>query len=105
MNVIPFDRARARVRIGAPPRIEPPAALTSAVRAADIAHSADADGEDRLRMRQNLAAFLVIVAIVTAGIWLMASLEYYSRLQSCMIAGHRNCMPLQAKYLSQPYWR
>jgi hypothetical protein len=105
MNVIPFDRARARTRIGAPPRIEPPATLTRPVRLAHIAHPADEDGEDRLRMRQNLAAFLVIVAIVTAGTWLMASLHYYSRLQSCVVAGHRNCLPLDAKYLAHPYWR
>ena len=56
-------------------------------------------------MRQNLAAFLVIVAIVGAGTWLISSLHYYSRLQSCMEAGHRNCLPLQVKYLAQPYWR
>jgi hypothetical protein len=105
MNVIPLDRARARLRAGTPPRIEPPAALTRPMRAADFAHPPSDDDEDRLRMRQNLAAFLVIIAIVTAGIWLMASLQYYSRLQSCALAGHRNCLSLQAKYLSQPYWR
>jgi hypothetical protein len=105
MNVIPLDRARARLRsrIGAPRRIEPPAALTSPVR--PHAQAAADESEDRLRMRQNLAAFLVIVAIVGAGTWLMASLHYYSRLQSCMEAGHRNCLPLQVKYLAQPYWR
>jgi hypothetical protein len=35
----------------------------------------------------------------------MASLHHYSRLQTCLEAGHRNCLPLQAKYLVQPYWR
>jgi hypothetical protein len=105
MNVIPLDRARARLRsrIGAPRRIEPPAALTSPVRS--HAQAADDESEDRLRMRQNLAAFLVIVAIVGAGTWLMTSLHYYSRLQTCIEAGHRNCLPLQVKYLAQPYWR
>jgi hypothetical protein len=105
MNVIPLDRARARLRsrIGAPPRIEPPAALTRPLRAGT--ETADDEDEDRLRMRQNLAAFLVIVAIVAAGTWLMASLHRYSQLQACLEAGHRNCLPLQAKYLAQPYWR
>jgi hypothetical protein len=107
MNVIPLDRARAqlRSRIGAPRRIEPPAALASPARQVRSAQISDEASEDRLRMRQNLAAFLVIVAIVAAGTWLMASLHYYSRLQTCLEAGHRNCLPLQAKYLAQPYWR
>ena len=107
MNVIPLDRARARLRsrIGARRRIEPPAALTSPMRPVHHAQVADDESEDRLRMRQNLAAFLVIVAIVGAGTWLMTSLHYYSRLQTCMEAGHRNCLPLQVKYLAQPYWR
>lgn len=111
MNVISLDRARARLnsRILASRRIEPPAALTSPVPPVRdpvrSAQAADDEREDRLRMRQNLAAFLVIVAIVAAGTWLMASLHYYSRLQTCLEAGHRNCLPLQAEYLAQPYGR
>ena len=107
MNVIPLDRARARLRprIVATPRIEPPATLTRPLRAAERAAAAEDADEDRLRMRQNLAAFLVIVAIVAAGTWLLGNLHYYSRLQSCMLAGHRNCLPLETKYLAQPYWR
>jgi hypothetical protein len=107
MNVISLERARARLRsrIGAPRRIEPPSALTSAVRPLPETEAADEESEDRLRMRQNLAAFLLIVALVGAGTWLMTSLHYYSHLQACLEAGHRNCLPLQAKYLVQPYWR
>jgi hypothetical protein len=111
MNVISLDRARARLssRIPASRRIEPPAALTSSVpparNAVRSAQTADDEREDRLRMRQNLAAFLVIVAIVAAGTWLMASLHHYSRLRTCLEAGHRNCLPLPAEYLAQPYWR
>ena len=111
MNVISLDRARARLssRILASRRIEPPAALTSPVPPARnpvrSAQAADDEREDRLRMRQNLAAFLVIVAIVAAGTWLMASLHHYSRLRTCLEAGHRNCLPLQVEYLAQPYGR
>jgi hypothetical protein len=110
MNVISLDRARARLssRMVAPRRIEPPAALTGPVRPSGNPANSPSDDdriEDRLRMRQNLAAFLVIIAIVAAGTWLMASLHYYSRLQACMEAGHRNCVQLQVKYLAQPYWR
>jgi hypothetical protein len=103
MNVISLDRARTRLRPSRP--VEPPAALTSPVRSAPRTPTADDESEERLRMRQNLAAFLVIVAIVTVGSWLMASLHHHSRLQACLEVGHRNCMPLQAKSLAQPYWR
>jgi hypothetical protein len=108
MNVVSLDRARARLRsrTGVPRCIEPPAALASPAHAAHSAQAADdEEGEDRLRMRQNLAAFLVIVAIVAAGTWLMANLHHYSRLQTCLEAGHRNCLPLQAEHMAQPYWR
>ena len=107
MNVISFDRARDRLRgahLSGPRRIEPPSALSVPRRPARAANDTDAH-EDRLRMRQNVAAFLVIVAIVGFGSWLMASLHYYSRLQTCIEAGHRNCLPLESKYLASPYWR
>ncbi len=105
MNVISLDRARSqRSRTLPPRRIEPPAALTGPLRPA-CTHADEEEIEDRLRMRQNLAAALVIVAIVAAGTWLMASLHYYSRLQTCLEAGHRNCLPLNSEYLADPYWR
>jgi hypothetical protein len=102
MNVISLERARSRLR--AQPRIEPPAMLSAPVPVPLRAHAAD-DGEDRLRMRQNLAAFAVIVVILALGSWLMDSLQHYSRLQACIEAGHRNCMPLHAEYLPSPYGR
>jgi ferric-dicitrate binding protein FerR (iron transport regulator) len=102
MNVISLDRARARLR--AQQRIEPPSALGLPARHAMRPHTTD-DGEDRLRMRQNAAAFAVIVAIVVLGSWLMQSLQYSSRLQACFEAGHHNCLPLEPRYLSSPYYR
>jgi hypothetical protein len=100
MNVISLDRARARLR--GPRRIEPPSALGVSVRPARLARDAD---DDRLRMRQNVAAFLVIAAIVGVGAWLMESLHYHSRLQACVEAGHRNCLTLATKYMAMPYER
>jgi hypothetical protein len=102
MNVISLEHARSRLR--GPRRIEPPAALSLPVRSPRQRHAED-DGADRLRMRQNLAAFAVIVAIVVLGTWLMESLHYYSRLQTCVEAGHRNCLPLATKYMAAPYAR
>jgi hypothetical protein len=102
MNVISLDHARSRLR--GPRRIEPPAALSLPLRRPRRADAAD-DSEDRVRMRQNVAALVVIVTIVGLGCWLMESLHYYSHLQACVEAGHRNCLPLEAKYLPSPYWR
>ena len=101
MNVISLERARSRLR--RPRRIEPPPALGRPARPRQ-GHAED-DGADRLRMRQNLAAFAVIVAIVVLGTWLMEGLHYYSRLQACVEAGHRNCLPLATKYMAAPYSR
>jgi hypothetical protein len=101
MKVIHLDRARARLR---PSRVEPPTALRNAVPPDSRASAADA-AEDRLRMRQNLAAIVAIVAIVVLGGWLIDNLRYYSRLQACFEAGHRSCLPLEAKYQPSPYWR
>jgi len=56
-------------------------------------------------MRQNLAALAVIATIVVLGFWLIDSLRYYSRLQACLEAGHRNCLPLEPRYQASPYWR
>lgn len=102
MNVISLEHARSRLR--APRRIEPPAALRLPVPAHLHVRACD-EIEDRLRMRQNVAAFAVIVVVIGLGSWLMSSLHHYSRLQACIEAGHRNCMPLDADYLPAPFSR
>jgi hypothetical protein len=100
MNVIPFKPPRTRRRFGPP--VVPPAALSGAV--PQPGQSADTDeDEDRLRMRQNLAAMVVIATIVVLGAWLIDNLKHYSRIQSCIEAGHRNCTPVEVKYQPSPY--
>jgi hypothetical protein len=103
MNVISLDRARSRLRPQR--RIEPPSALGVPAPMQRRLPAADDDADDRLRMRQNIAGIAVIVAVVVLGVWLIDSLHYYSRLQACVEAGHRNCLPLETKYLPSPYWR
>jgi hypothetical protein len=102
MNVIPLDRARPRPRTRRP--VEPPPALGNVARLPRPAN-APSSGEDRLRMRQNLAAIAVVMVIVVLGGWLISNLQYYSHLQACVEAGHRNCLPLEPKYLPSPYGR
>lgn len=99
-NVISFKAARSRVRRGA--RVQPPAALVSPIPASTQVDAGE-DAEDRLRMRQNAAAFLVIVCIVVLGTWLIESLSAYSRVQACIEAGHRNCVPIDQKHQPSPY--
>jgi hypothetical protein len=100
MTVIPLKDARSRLRPGAP--VRPPAALSGGVPAASRAQAEDA-AEDRLRMRQNLAALVVTLGIVVLGTWLIESLRYYSRIQTCIEAGHRNCVPVDHKYQPRPF--
>jgi len=98
MNVVPLEDARARLRRP----VQPPPALSSAIPAASRAQADDAF-DDRLRMRQNMAVLAVTIAIVVLGTWLIDSLRYYSRQQTCIEAGHRNCVPLDPKYQPSPY--
>lgn len=100
MNVVSLKAARARLRPDQP--IRPPPALTSALRTGARAHAGD-DVEDRVRMRQNFAALALIICIVVLGAWLIESLQAYSRLQMCIEAGHRNCVPIEQKYQPSPH--
>ncbi len=100
MTVIPFKDARSRLR--PVPPVRPPPALSSSIPAGSRPGLEDAL-EDRVRMRQNMAALIVTVAIVVLGTWLIDSLRYYSRIQTCIEAGHRNCLPVDHKYQPSPF--
>jgi hypothetical protein len=100
MTIVPFNAARSRLRPARP--VLPPPVLSGAVPEASRSNAAD-DIDDRLRMKQNMAALLVIVAIVVLGTWLIDSLRHYSRLRACIEAGHRNCIPVELKYQPSPY--
>lgn len=71
--------------------VEPPAMHT---------HVSASEADDRYRMLQNFAAFLVVVAIVVFGGWLIDRLQTYARVQACIDFGHRNCVPLDIGHLS-----
>jgi hypothetical protein len=49
----------------------------------------------RHRMLVNTAAFLFVVALIGAGLWLANSVAAMRRNQDCALAGHRNCMPIE----------
>ena len=100
MKVLSLEAARARLRPVRP--VLPPSVLSTPIPEAARAQPTD-DVEDRIRMRQNMAALAVIVAIVALGSWLMDSLHYYSRIHMCVEAGHRNCVPLDPRYQPSPF--
>lgn len=49
----------------------------------------------RHRMTVNAAAFLFVVALIGAGIWLADTMAAMRRNQDCVLAGHRNCAPVE----------
>jgi hypothetical protein len=50
-------------------------------------------------MQQNLAAFLLVVALLVVGAWMIERLKAYSRSLACLESGHRNCAVLDPRHL------
>jgi len=49
----------------------------------------------RHRMIVNAAAFVFVVALIGAGLWLAGALADLRRNQDCALSGRRNCMPIE----------
>ena len=74
-----------------------PASAGSPAPVEDLAkyeRSAEAD-DYRHRMIVNGAAFLFVVALIGAGLWLADTMAAMRRNQDCVLAGHRNCSPVE----------
>ena len=54
------------------------------------------DEAERRRMRENLAAALIIALLLGMGYWLIDELRASAHVTACLEAGHRNCVPLDA---------
>ena len=87
-RVVPLRRGRAGAHgpAAAPPSV------------ADLSrYEGRAEGDDyRHRMIVNVAAFLFLVALVGAGLWLVDTMAQMQRDQDCVLAGHRGCTPVDA---------
>lgn len=47
-----------------------------------------------MRMRENLAAAAIVILLITTGLWLIDHLRASARIELCVEAGRRNCIPL-----------
>jgi hypothetical protein len=56
----------------------------------------DAPDDYRHRMLVNAATFLFVLGLIGAGLWLAESMAELRRNQDCVLAGHRNCVPIEA---------
>lgn len=76
--------------------VRPPTPETSPVE--DLAkYERDGEADDyRHRMTVNLATFVFVLALIGAGLWLADTMARLRRNQDCVLAGHRNCAPIEA---------
>lgn len=86
-RVVKFRRGPARAR---PAPIGPPPVKDLAKFERD-----GVDDDYRHRMTVNAAAFLFVAALIGAGIWLADTMAAMRRNQDCVLAGHRNCAPIE----------
>jgi hypothetical protein len=86
-RVVSFRRGRAGAQKPAsgPPPVD------------DLAkYERQADGDDyRHRMMVNVGAFLFVVALIGAGLWLADTMADLRRNQDCVLSGRRGCSPVE----------
>jgi hypothetical protein len=83
-RVLPFRRGPGRPRVP------------------DLARYERGDGADdyRHRMIVNMAAFLFLLGLIGAGLWLADRMAQMRRDQDCVLSGRRGCTPVE--YQPQP---
>jgi hypothetical protein len=64
----------------------------------DLAKYQDHESEDdyRNRMIVNIAAFLFVIALIGAGLWLADTMARMRKDQDCVLSGRRGCAPIEA---------
>jgi hypothetical protein len=64
---------------------------------ADLAKFERGDEPDdyRHRMLVNAVAFLFVLGLIGAGLWLAETMAELRRNQDCVLAGHLNCLPVE----------
>ena len=83
-RVLPFRRVRA----GMPPSPPPIADL------AKYERSEDSD-DYRHRMIVNAVAFVFVLLLIAAGLWLADTMARMRKDQDCVLSGRRGCTPVE----------
>jgi len=88
----PGGRAGARAPATAPPPVD------------DLAKFERGEGADdyRHRMTVNILAFVFVIALIGAGIWLADTMAQMRKNQDCVLSGRRGCTPVEVPI--QPRW-
>ena len=86
-RVVNFRRGQASAR----PPVPPPAPVE------DLAKYERSEGADdyRHRMMVNMAAFLFVIGLIGAGIWLADTMARMRKDQDCVLSGRRGCTPVE----------
>lgn len=79
------DRAAARPPVAGPPPVESLAKY----------ERGDASDDYRHRMIVNLAAFIFVIALIGAGLWLADTMAAMRKNQDCVLSGRRGCVPVE----------
>jgi len=81
----PHGRAGARTPATAPPPVD------------DLAKFERGEGADdyRHRMTVNILAFVFVIALIGAGIWLADTMAQMRKNQDCVLSGRRGCSPVE----------
>jgi hypothetical protein len=89
-RVINFPGARPQIR---PPSVEP----APVADLAKYAQGRETPGEYRHRMMVNAAAFLFVLALIGAAVWLADTMAEMRRNQDCVLSGRRGCTPVEVQ--------
>lgn len=81
----PCGRTGAHAPVAVPPEVD------------DLAKfEQDAETDDyRHRMIVNAAAFLFVIALIGAGLWLADTMAQMRKNQDCVLSGRRGCTPVE----------
>ena len=87
LRVVMFPRGRttAHLRTPAPSPVD------------DLAKYERGEGIDdyRHRMKVNIAAFIFVLALIGAGLWLAETMAEMRKNQDCVLSGRRDCSPVE----------
>lgn len=85
-RVVDFRRRTARTPVPGLPPVED---------LAKYEHRGDEPDDYRHRMVVNTMAFVFVIALIGAGIWLADSMARMRKDQDCVLSGRRGCTPVE----------